>query len=87
MSSLKKRYSSLIMFSVTMFLAVGISSAMYFFKIQKNEDYQNRLHFRELNEVSRNIAQSVQQLSEIAKVCESSIKTVKDVYKSKESLY
>lgn len=74
MPSAKRRYSSLIMFSVTLLLAVGISSAMYFFKIQKNEDYQNRLHFRELNEVSRSISQSAGQLSEIAKVCESAIK-------------
>lgn len=58
------------MFSVTVLLAVGISSAMYFFKIQKNEDYQNRLHFRELNEVSRSFIQSAGQLTEIAKVCE-----------------
>ena len=58
------------MFSVTVMLAVGISSAMYFFKIQKNEDYQNRLHFRELNEVSRSFIQSAGQLTEIAKVCE-----------------
>ena len=57
------------MFSITVFLAVGISSAMYFFKIQKNEDYQNRLHFRELNEVSRSIIQSAGQLTQIAKVC------------------
>jgi hypothetical protein len=70
MPSVKKRYSSLIMFSVTVLLAVGISSAMYFFKIQKNEDYQNRLHFRELNEVSRSFIQSAGQLTEIAKVCE-----------------
>lgn len=70
MPSVKKRYSSLIMFSVTVMLAVGISSAMYFFKIQKNEDYQNRLHFRELNEVSRSFIQSAGQLTEIAKVCE-----------------
>tara|TARA_R110000751_G_scaffold55606_4_gene119254 strand:+ start:46229 stop:50485 length:4257 start_codon:yes stop_codon:yes gene_type:complete len=58
------------MFSVTVLLAVTISSAMYFFKIQKNEDYQNRLHFRELNEVSRSFIQSAGQLTEIAKVCE-----------------
>ena len=70
MPSVKKRYSSLIMFSVTVLLAVSISSAMYFFKIQKNEDYQNRLHFRELNEVSRSFIQSAGQLTEIAKVCE-----------------
>lgn len=76
MSSAKRRYSSVIMFSVTLLLAVGISSAMYFFKIQKNEDYQNRLHFRELNEVSRSITQSAGQLSEIAKVCESALKAV-----------
>lgn len=71
MSPVKRRFSSLIMFSVTLLLAIGISSAMYFFKIQKNEDYQNRLHFRELNEVSRSIQQSVIQLTEIAKLGES----------------
>lgn len=53
-----------------MLLAVGISSAMYFLKIQKNEDYQNRLHFRELNEISRSFIQSAGQLTEIAKVCD-----------------
>lgn len=86
MSTAKRRYSSLIMFSVTLLLAVGISSAMYFFKIQKNEDYQNRLHFRELNEVSRSIIQSVSQLSEIAKVCQGK-KTEKSVDTQKYSQY
>ncbi|WJG10290.1 hypothetical protein [Aliiglaciecola sp. LCG003] len=76
MLPIKKRYSALIMFSITMLLAIGISSAMYFFKIKKNEDYQNRLHFRELNEVSRSILQSAGQLSEIAKVCDSEAQPV-----------
>ena len=68
MSPVKRRLSSLIIFSVTIFLTIGISSAMYFFKIQKNEDYQNRLHFRELNEVSRSISISIGQIFEIAEL-------------------
>lgn len=89
MSSFKKRYSSLIIFSVTVLLAVSISSAMYFFKIQKNEDYQNRLHFRGLNEVSRSFIQSAEQLTEIAKVCEeidASSSSCEDLLKNRVAL-
>lgn len=74
MSPVKRRLSSLIIFSVTIFLTIGISSAMYFFKIQKNEDYQNRLHFRELNEISRSISISIGQIFEIAELGNNRVK-------------
>lgn len=49
---------------------------MYFFKIKQNEDYQNRLHFRELNEVKRSFSQSIGQLIDIAELAKKSDKTI-----------
>ncbi len=65
MSPFKRRFSTFIIFTVTM-LTIGISSALYYFKIEKNEEIQNQLHFRTLNEVSDNLIASFEQMRSIA---------------------
>ena len=66
MSTKKRRFSSVIMFTATVLLTMGISGGLYFLQIKKNEDYQNQLHFRELNEVSTSVSSAVTQLTNIA---------------------
>lgn len=68
MSPARRRFSSIIFFTATILLATAICSALYFFKIQKNEDYQNQLHFRELNEIALSISNGIEQLSRVADV-------------------
>lgn len=67
MSPLKRRISSLIVFSVIVFLVVSICGAVYFFKIQENEDYQNQLHFRELNTAAHSVRGAIQQFTRLGK--------------------
>ncbi|WP_371194825.1 hypothetical protein [Glaciecola sp. SC05] len=67
MSPQKKRFSNLIVFSIVLVLVIIVSSAVYIFKIQKNEDYQNQLHFRELNTVAHSVGSSIEQFSRLGK--------------------
>lgn len=67
MSPRKRRFSNLIVFSIVLVLVVIVSSGVYFFKIQKNEDYQNQLHFRELNTVAHSVRSSIDQFSRLGK--------------------
>jgi hypothetical protein len=46
---------------------VSICAAVYFFKIQENEDYQNQLHFRELNTAAHSVRGSIQQFTQLGK--------------------
>ncbi|GAB5379665.1 MAG: hypothetical protein Alis3KO_05560 [Aliiglaciecola sp.] len=53
MSVYTKRYSGLLILLTSIILAVIVSAGFYYFKIQKNEQYQNQLHFREIKDISR----------------------------------
>ena len=53
MSKHTNRYSGILILLVSIILAAIVSIGFYYFKIQKNEHYQNQLHFREINDFSR----------------------------------
>ena len=76
MSPAKRRMSNILIASSIVFIAIGISAALYFYKIQKNEDHQNQLHFRELNVAAHNLENSLQQLKGVSK-------TFNSLYKNK----
>ena len=78
MSPKKRRFASLVFFTVVLLLVVCISSAVYYLKIQSNEDYQNQLHFRELNTAAQGVKDANAQFSRIGK-------TVLDLMKQNNS--
>jgi hypothetical protein len=67
MSPAKRRMSNVLIFSAILLIAIGISAGLYFFKIQKNEDYQNQLHFRELNVAAHSFHSSLTQFKRVGK--------------------
>jgi hypothetical protein len=64
----KNKISSMLVFTVVVFLALAIVSGLYFFNIKKNEDYQNQLHFRELNSVANEVTSGYTQFVKISTV-------------------
>lgn len=66
MSSLKRNISRVAGFSTVILLGIAISAGIYFLKIQKNENIQNQLQFRELKDATNEIDQSLQKLKKIA---------------------
>jgi hypothetical protein len=73
----KRRMSNVLVFSAILLIAVGISAGLYFFKIQKNEDYQNQLHFRELNVVAHSFNTSLYQFESVGKNVFKRLKSIK----------
>lgn len=65
MSPAKKRLTSLFVLLLILFLAVGISSALYYFKTERNEEYQNRLHLRELKFAAQTLERNFDQFKYI----------------------
>jgi len=62
-----KRFTGLIVVIISVLLALTASGFFYYIQINENESYQNQLHFRELNEVSRALGDGLKQLATVAK--------------------
>lgn len=62
-----KRFTGLIVVIISVLLALTASGFFYYIQINENESYQNQLHFRELNEVSRALNDGLKQLATVAK--------------------
>ncbi|SEK54472.1 hypothetical protein SAMN05216262_101623 [Colwellia chukchiensis] len=62
-----KRFTGLIVVIISVLLALTASGFFYYVQINENESYQNQLHFRELNEVSRALTDGLNQLATVAK--------------------
>ena len=71
MATNSRRYQGIIFFVLVFVFAGTISAALYLFKIKKNEEYQNQLHFRELREAGQNVVRSLEQLHWVAKTTNS----------------
>ncbi len=63
MTPVKKRVSSFLTLTSLMLVSAGILFAFYYFHVLENKDYQDRLHFRELNRVSNSVTSTVAQIS------------------------
>lgn len=85
MSPAKRRMSNILIFSAILLIAVGISAGLYFFKIQKNENYQNQLHFRELNVAADSFQSSLKQFSSVGSTVLKSKKRIEELKSSKAS--
>ncbi len=63
MTPVKKRVSSFLTLTTLMLVSAGILFAFYYFHVLENKDYQDRLHFRELNRVSNSITNTYEQIT------------------------
>ncbi|MCW8092740.1 hypothetical protein [Alteromonas sp. ASW11-130] len=67
MTPAKKRVSSIITLTTLVLVSAGVFFAFYYFHVNENKDYQNRLHFRELNRVSNSIKNTFDQVTALYK--------------------
>lgn len=63
MESHRKRYTGVLVVTLSLIVATALTALFYYFKIEKNETYQNQLHFRELQRYGTLLTQSVDSLS------------------------
>lgn len=75
----QRRLSKVLFFTVTILLATSFFGLLYFVQIEQNEDYQNQLHFRELNEIGTGLSDAIKQLSNVANVPNDPLNTALDI--------
>ncbi|GLS24323.1 hypothetical protein [Marinibactrum halimedae] len=78
MSPARRKIVNFLLFTTTLILAAAICGVMYYYKIQQNQDYQNQLHFRELNEVSKTISTTIDQIAKITEITSEDISAPTD---------
>lgn len=66
MSPMNKRYTGLLFVFMSVFVAMSLGGLYYYFQIKKNETYQNQLHFRELNDISKSLNSAYDQMLLVA---------------------
>ena len=87
MATGRRRISRVLFLSALLLAATAVFGLLYFVQIERNEEYQNQLHFRELNEIGTGLSEALSQLSKVADVSKDSLQTsldILDALKSKE---
>ncbi|WP_134052898.1 hypothetical protein [Rheinheimera aquimaris] len=63
MDSHRKRYTGVLVVTLSLIVAAALTALFYYYKIEKNETYQNQLHFRELQRYGTLLTLSVDSFS------------------------
>ena len=73
MAPLKRQLSRALVFSATVLLTIGVTTLIYFLQIGKNEERQDQLQFRELNQIPSAITTTLSKLQNVAENSLSSV--------------
>ncbi|WMS87027.1 hypothetical protein [Pleionea litopenaei] len=64
MDTKSRRYTGLIILLISITVIGGVAGLYYYFQIKTNEEYQNRLHFRELRDTSVALDNALEQIEQ-----------------------